>query len=318
MHSIRFVFSRGGGGALRPGAGGESWRSVWPPDAVDRRLRSPSACGSRFRAAREANSRLTSRIQETLAGIRVIKAYGAEERRAGALRDGAASTAFREAFHARNLFAGLPGADLLGAGQRGARRDRASPRSRRATLAPVFTDRGRLHAWNLGLYNFFKLRVGDGDRIRARDLYRTWGRVQDIAIGLGPGVRGPRPRARGAGRARRRRARAASRRGRHLRDVQLRLSARIGRCCAASTWRRRIGTITAIVGPTGSGKSTLMALLLRLFDPERGQRRDRRRRPAEASSSRSLREPSRSRCRRTCSSATPSARTSATRSRGQR
>ncbi len=31
------------------------------------------------------------------------------------------------------------------------------------------------------------------------------------------------------------------------------------------------GSITAIIGPTGSGKSTLMALLLRLFDPESGR-----------------------------------------------
>ena len=30
------------------------------------------------------------------------------------------------------------------------------------------------------------------------------------------------------------------------------------------------GTITAIVGPTGAGKSTLMSMLLRLFDPESG------------------------------------------------
>ena len=32
----------------------------------------------RFRHARETNAALTSRIQETLAGIRVIKAYGLE------------------------------------------------------------------------------------------------------------------------------------------------------------------------------------------------------------------------------------------------
>ena len=33
----------------------------------------------------------------------------------------------------------------------------------------------------------------------------------------------------------------------------------------------RVGTITALIGPTGSGKSTLVGLLLRLFDPDSGQ-----------------------------------------------
>ncbi len=33
----------------------------------------------------------------------------------------------------------------------------------------------------------------------------------------------------------------------------------------------KAGTITAIIGPTGSGKSSLMALLLRMFDPQNGR-----------------------------------------------
>jgi ATP-binding cassette subfamily B protein len=37
-----------------------------------------------------------------------------------------------------------------------------------------------------------------------------------------------------------------------------------------SSFRAEIGTINAIVGPTGCGKSTLMILLLRLFDPDNG------------------------------------------------
>ncbi|MCY3885891.1 MAG: ABC transporter ATP-binding protein [Gammaproteobacteria bacterium] len=36
------------------------------------------------------------------------------------------------------------------------------------------------------------------------------------------------------------------------------------------SFRAERGTVTAIIGPTGSGKSTLMALLLRLFNPDTG------------------------------------------------
>ena len=38
----------------------------------------------------------------------------------------------------------------------------------------------------------------------------------------------------------------------------------------SASFAARAGEITAIVGPTGSGKSTLMALLTRLFDPDAG------------------------------------------------
>ena len=37
------------------------------------------------------------------------------------------------------------------------------------------------------------------------------------------------------------------------------------------SFEAKAGTVTAIIGPTGAGKSTLMALLLRLFDPETGR-----------------------------------------------
>src|SRR5262249_40995493 len=64
-------------------------------------------CGRRlrvdFRRAREGNAELTSRIQETLAGIRVIKAYGAEEFEQRRF-DAASAGAFDAAFAARARF----------------------------------------------------------------------------------------------------------------------------------------------------------------------------------------------------------------------
>ena len=43
------------------------------------------------------------------------------------------------------------------------------------------------------------------------------------------------------------------------------VSARLGRASSAA------GTVTAIVGGTGAGKSTVMSMLLRLYDPDEGQ-----------------------------------------------
>jgi ABC-type multidrug transport system fused ATPase/permease subunit len=122
--------------------------------------------------------------------------------------------------------------------------------------------------WNLGLYNFFKGRLGSATET-LKDLFKTWGRAQDIAIGLDrvfevldrkpevedePGAI-PLDGLREHIRFRRVEFHYQSDRP-VLDDVDL---------------DARVGTITAIVGPTGSGKSTLMALLLRLFDPTSGR-----------------------------------------------
>jgi ABC-type multidrug transport system fused ATPase/permease subunit len=218
-----------------------------------------------FRAAREANSALTSRIQESLAGIKVIKAYGveafAQERFE---RDSLA--AFRRAFAARSLFAGFNVAIfwivgilfLVATGW-------ATLEARDA--ATVFFVVWGFTVWNLGLYTYFKERLGVATGA-LRQLFHTWGQMQNIAIGLDrvfelldlkPEVEDmpdavPMPPFQSAIVFR---GVCFGYQNDHpvLTDIDL---------------EAKIDTITAIVGPTGAGKSTLMALLLRLFDPDSG------------------------------------------------
>jgi ABC-type multidrug transport system fused ATPase/permease subunit len=237
---------------------------LWPPFLAlglffSRRLR------FRFRRAREATSGLTSRIQETVAGIKVIKAYGGE--RAEQLAFEAASRdAFDAAFDARSSLATylvslfwVAGAAMAAAGAFAALRTWRGDGIAVAALG--FT------VWNLGLFNYAKARFGDGAG-SLRALFRTWGRTQDIAIGLdrvfemldlAPEVRDlpgaiPLP---------------ALRRGVRFRDVHFRYSPDRP-ALEGVDFEASLGSVTAIVGPTGSGKTTLMALLLRLFEPERG------------------------------------------------
>jgi ABC-type multidrug transport system fused ATPase/permease subunit len=219
----------------------------------------------RFRVAREANSGLTSHIQEAVAGARLIKAYGAEAVEQGRFET-ASRAAFDAAFDARSLLASfgvglfyVVGTAMALAG--GFAALRTSRGDAIAVAALGFT------VWNLGLFNYAKARFGDGAG-QLRQLLLTWGRTQDVAIGLDrvfevldlepevkedPGAL-PLP---------------PLRRGVRFRDVCFRYAADRP-ALEGVDFEAPVGTVTAVVGPTGSGKTTLMALLLRLFDPERG------------------------------------------------
>jgi ABC-type multidrug transport system fused ATPase/permease subunit len=218
-----------------------------------------------FRRAREANAALTSRIQETLAGIKVIKAYGAEGFEQRRFEE-ASLGAFEAAFRARGrlavfliaLFWATASTLVLGSAWAAWRAFEGGPV---ALAAFGFT------AWTLGLFNYFKLRFGDGaDNLRL--LFRTWGRTQDIAIGLDRvfELLDLEPEVQDAPDAL---PLESIREGIRYRDVAFRYQPdRAG--LEGVDFEARLGEVTAIVGPTGSGKTTLMALLLRLFDPQRG------------------------------------------------
>jgi ABC-type multidrug transport system fused ATPase/permease subunit len=228
-----------------------------------------------FRQAREGNSRLTAFLQERLGAIRVIKAYGAEFAEQGGF-ERHSRAAFEAAYAARNRLAlyrmlvffafalvvvgahawsallTMDGAALYGA-------DVPLLRKFIATLA--------FSVWNLGMWNNFKIRIGDAGNA-SRDLMGLWGRVQDIAIGLDrvfemldlePEVQDARDAI----------AMPSLREGVAFEGVSFGYD-RARPVIDGVSFAARAGTITAVVGPTGAGKSTLMSLLLRLYDPERG------------------------------------------------
>jgi ABC-type multidrug transport system fused ATPase/permease subunit len=227
-----------------------------------------------FRRAREANSALTSRIQETLSGIKLIKAYGAEHTEQERF-EGESLRAFGAAYAARDRYAVfrlllfyLVGAAMIGGvGWATYLTAQDAELFGKRVLAALGFTAINLGMWNLGFYNNFKDRFGDGS-VAIQRLMQLWGRVQDITIGLDRvfEILDLEPEVQDAPDAvplesiehsiRYRGVSFCYHRDRPvLRDVDLEV---------------KPGTITAIVGPTGSGKSTVMALLLRLFDPQEG------------------------------------------------
>jgi len=222
-----------------------------------------------FRAAREANAALTARIQEGVAGIRTLKAYGAETREQRVFEE-ASRAAFSAAFDARARFAlyavliftGVSA--VLAAGVAWGALETA--REAEVFAVRLFATTG-VSAWSLGLFQWFRDRFGDGTN-QLRRLFRTWGRAQDVVIGLERvfEILDLEPEVQDAADAR---PLLALREGLRFREIGFQY--REDRPALVSVdLEVPVGAITAVVGSTGAGKSTLLALALRLFDPDRG------------------------------------------------
>ena len=228
-----------------------------------------------FRNAREANSALTSRIQETLAGLKVIKAYGAETAEKERFET-ASLDAFAAAYGARNRFVGFKvvvfwctGLTLvIGIGVATGLTAEGAALYGEGFLISMGFAAVNTGIWDLGFYTNFKDRFGEGTNAQQR-LMDLWGSLQDVATGLD-------------------RTFELLDLEREIEDIPNAiampgLSQEVRYINVSFGFDRErpvvnnvdfnvpIGRILAIVGPTGSGKSTLTQLLLRLYDPDAGQ-----------------------------------------------
>jgi ATP-binding cassette subfamily B protein len=222
--------------------------------------------------SREANSALVSRIQEIFSGIRVIKAYGSEVReQTNFERDSV--VAFNSSYRVRSLLVlisifgytlmsvllVIPGDFIM-----------ALWASRGADIFAVqlvaFLGLSYV-AWNLSAFTYGKTRISNAIG-SIRHLMYSWSQAQDMAVGLirvfdildiEPEVKD-------------KEAAIPMPKFHHVVEFN-RVSFSYEKdkpVLTDSSFRAEIGTISAIVGPTGCGKSTLMILLLRLFDPDNG------------------------------------------------
>ena len=235
----------------------------------------------RFRVARASNSALTSQIQESLSGMRVIKAFGLEAFEQARF-ESASRAAFAGARAARSWVAAFGvgafwavGAVVLGAtlvatlATAEARPLWLAEVASRLQIGPLqaFLLQAGFAVWTLGLYNTWKgLYASGSDGIT--DVFRVWTHAQDIAVGLdrafellerepeiadAPDARPLAPLAHEIA----------------FRDVSF--AYRPDRPALVGVdFTAPVGGVTALVGPTGAGKSTVMALLLRLFAPDSG------------------------------------------------
>jgi ABC-type multidrug transport system fused ATPase/permease subunit len=221
------------------------------------------------RMARRTNSNLTSRIQESFASIRVIKANRAEEaviQRFEQDSKRALDAAFQFRLQVTLLALGVSTV-AMGAVLVGEYLMAGWTISGTATyLGGVITLVG-FATWNLGAYQSAAGTISQNSQ-QGFELAQIWGGAQDLMIGLERAyylldqeaevteVAQPLPF-------------PVSVRQVAWHDVSFAYQQQkpiLSRLNLTAT----AGSITAIVGPTGTGKSTLMALLLRLYDPDQG------------------------------------------------
>ena len=223
-----------------------------------------------FRTTRERNSALTSWIQESIAGIRLIKATGNESARLHAFEQHS-ERAFAAAFDARSRLAlfGILAFFVVGVALLAAQSIAALLSSVEASVFARDLLLGFGFAvWNLGTFNAAMGRFGDGAGSQEA-LLRLWGRAQDMAVGLGRvfEVLDLEPAIQDAADAV---EMAPFRHAVMFDHVSFDYQPGVP-ILHDITLTAEVGRVTALVGPTGAGKSTMMSLLLRLADPDTGR-----------------------------------------------
>ena len=220
---------------------------------------------------RAATSDVTSTVQEGFGAIRLIKAFGTAARAQRRLeRDSVA--AFNAAYRVKLLIAVVTivmytvAATFMAAGTFliALWANRGDPTFAMDLMALVGIS---WVVWNLASFNWTRdqLHESSGD---IRKLLRDWMTAQDMAMGLRrvfdildiePDVQ-DRPD-----------AVPFERFGDEIRYQDVKFAYEPGRpVLDGVSFSAKPGSVTAIIGPTGSGKSTISALLLRLFDPQSG------------------------------------------------
>lgn len=218
-----------------------------------------------FRAMRETNSELTSQIQETIAGIKAIKANGSEKTYQMKF-ESHSLTAFAAAFNARYRLAllGMLGFFIIAIGLVIGEARLAVITSKEAvTWAVSLLALIGYAKFNIGAYTSARGNIDNGLSNLERILI-LWGRLQDMAIGLDRvfDVLDLEPEVRDADDA--------------IEMPTFKNNVIFENISFGYTsdniviknvnLKANAGEITALIGPTGSGKTTLVNLLLHLYE----------------------------------------------------